>query len=236
MNYINIGNRMVNHYLLQLMDGYLVIDTGYQGGFQRFCHRLSQRQINLGDIKYIFLTHAHDDHAGYLGDLLTALPEAKLVLDSRAPERLQAGENQMVGGCPTVLSRLAVGCMGLVGKGHHTFPTLDVSERAILWDGDKQLFQEWGIPLTILSLPGHTADSIGLLTEDKQLFCGDAAMNGFPSTHRNIIWIEDLPAYRDSWDVMLESTANTIFPAHGKPFPVEDLKKYRHSLDHAILG
>jgi len=86
---------------------------------------------------------------------------------------------------------------------------------------------EQGIPLKILALPGHTSDSIGLLTEDGELFCGDAAMNGFPSVKRKIIWIENPDDYRNSWDKMIETGAGRIYPSHGRPFPSADLEKYR---------
>ena len=129
--------------------------------------------------------------------------------------------------------RLFVSAMPLAGKGRHEFPAMDVREapNALLWNGRRQFFREQGLPLTIVSLPGHTADHIGLLTDDGQLFCGDAAMNGFPSVRRNIIWIEDLVAYRHSWDAMIATSAHTIYPSHGKPFPANDLVKYRRHLD-----
>ena len=43
----------------------------------------------------------------------------------------------------------------------------------------------------IIRTPGHTADSMSLLLNDGTLFCGDAAMNGFPSVNNVTIWAED---------------------------------------------
>lgn len=68
-------------------------------------------------------------------------------------------------------------------------------KQATIWDGTNQPLMEQDIPLKILELHGHTLDSIGLLSEDGELFRGDAAMNGFPSVNRNIIWIENLEDY-----------------------------------------
>ncbi len=158
---------------------------------------------------------------------------ATVVMDSLAPERLLAGHNQWIGGCSGRLAKLFVSAMSLAGKGKHEFPAMDVrkAEIIVLWDGRRQFFREQGLPLTIVSLPGHTADNIGLVTDDGELFCGDAAMNGFPSVGRNIIWIEDMAAYRRSWDAMIALPAETIYPSHGKPFPTSDLVKYRSRLD-----
>jgi len=121
--------------------------------------------------------------------------------------------------------------MALVGKGKHEFPPVDLSKRAIIANNDLEYFNSMGLPAKIMMLPGHTADSIGLLLEGDKLFCGDAAMNNFPSTARQIIWIENLENYQQSWDVIINSGAKTIFPGHGNPFPVEDLIRYRHFMD-----
>ena len=75
----------------------------------------------------------------------------------------------------------------------------------------------------MLETPGHTADHIALLAEDV-LFCGDAAMNGFPSRKRIIIWIEDLEQYRRSWERIIGAKPRILYPGHGKPFQTADLK------------
>lgn len=234
MKIINIGNRVVNNYLILTPKGWLAIDTGYAGGFERFSNGLKAHSISFSDIKYIFLTHAHDDHAGFLGELMNAT-HAQLIVHHYAVERLLCGHNQQIGGCSGVLAKIFVNSMVLFGKGKHEFPAIDVSHRATLWDGTNQPFIEQGIPLKVLALPGHTSDSIGLLSEDGELFCGDAAMNGFPSVKRNIIWIENLEDYRSSWDAMIKAKARTIFPSHGKPFPSSDLEKYRPYLNNMVL-
>ena len=68
-----------------------------------------------------------------------------------------------------------------------------------------------------------------------KLFCGDAAMNGFPSRRRTIIWIEDLQQYKESWKRIAELDPDTLYPGHGKPFKTEDLKKYLPYLDRIKL-
>ena len=66
----------------------------------------------------------------------------------------------------------------------------------------------------ILFTPGHTRDSISLKI-DNIVFCGDAAMNGFPSVNRFIIWIEDVLEFERSWNKLIFSGAELIYPAHG---------------------
>jgi glyoxylase-like metal-dependent hydrolase (beta-lactamase superfamily II) len=231
MKIVNIGNRILNNYLIETPQGYVVVDTGYAGGWEKFRIGLQKQGIALEAIKFIFLTHAHDDHAGFLQELMAATG-ATLVMHEKSPERLLAGHNQWIGGCSGRMAQFFVKVMALFGKGKHEFPVLDlrISDRVALWDGSRQFFKEQGMELEILSLPGHTVDHIGLLTADGELFCGDAAMNGFPSIKRNIVWIEDLVAYRKSWDTMIESPATTIYPSHGSPFPKQDLVRFREHL------
>jgi glyoxylase-like metal-dependent hydrolase (beta-lactamase superfamily II) len=236
MKIINIGNRILNNYLVETAKGWVAVDTGYPGGWPRFLVGLRKNGIEPRDIKFIFLTHTHDDHAGYLGELMAATG-AIVVMSELAPERLLAGHNRWAGGSSGRLAKLFVSAMSLAGKGKHEFPAIDMHEAAnvVLWDGRRQFFKDHGLPLTIVSLPGHTADNIGLLTDDGALFCGDAAMNGFPSVRRNIIWIENLADYRRSWDTMITSPARVIYPSHGAPFPQSDLIKYRGSLEKIRL-
>ena len=63
MTIYNIGNRVVNNYLFAIDEGYILIDTGYENGFARFQRNLKKLHIQPSEIKFIFLTHAHDDHA-----------------------------------------------------------------------------------------------------------------------------------------------------------------------------
>ena len=234
MDMINIGNMMINNYLLKIPNGYMAIDTGYAGNFDRFYKRLKEKNIELKKIHYIFLTHAHDDHVGFLGKLLQAT-DASAIVHKDSPQELALGHNVLIGGFPTAFAKTFFSCMRIAGKGEHEFPAVDVSGRAIVWDGNAQSLRERDIPLDILALPGHTADSIGLLSDNGDLFCGDAAMNGFPSFKRISIWIENLKDYAGSWDSMIRSNAKTIYPSHGRPFPVSDLIKFRKFVDGIML-
>lgn len=222
---INIGGRVVNNYVLITELGCVVIDTGYAGGFPSFSHRLLKNGVSMTDVSFVFLTHAHDDHAGFLGELLLAT-EAPVILHHEAIDRLMVGHNQFIGGCSSKLAQLFCRCMSIIGKGKHEFPPLNVSDRAILFDEKIQPLEKLGIPATVLLLPGHTADSMGLLLDDGRLFCGDAAMNNFPSIARHTIWIEDADMFLRSWDLIIASGAKIIYPGHGNPFPVEDLRRF----------
>ncbi len=196
INLGNRGNRVVNNYLIDYKDGQILIDTGYENGFRRFQRNIKKKDINPDDIKFIFLTHAHDDHAGFLNDVLQAT-NARVILHPKALDGLRRGQNSFEGGCSSHLAHFFCRILALFGKGEHRYPVIreEFTNRLITIDSDA--FRELHFPFEIVETPGHPADHISLIKEDV-MFCGDAAMNNFPSIHRVIIWIENLQQYKQS--------------------------------------
>ena len=233
MTIYNIGNRVVNNYLFAIDEGYILIGTGYENGFTRFQRNLKKLNIQPSEIKFIFLTHAHDDHAGFLNKVL-AITNAKVILHPKAIERLKSGQNSFEGGCSSMLAYIFCKLFALIGKSGHKFPPIKDEYLNRLITTDSQEFRNLNLPIQAIETPGHTADHISLL-KDGILFCGDAAMNGFPSINRNIIWIENLQDYRKSWEKMIAFNPAKIYPSHGKPFDVNDLKRFLKSIDEIKL-
>ena len=229
----NLGSRVVNNYLISSDAGLILIDTGYAGGFPHFLKMLEKNRIRPTEIRYVFLTHAHDDHAGFLNEVLEAT-DAEVILHPKAAEGLKRGQNSFEGGCSSFTAWLFCQILALFGHGDHRYPAIreEYLERLIPIGSER--FEALDFPCEVLETPGHTADHISLLTGER-LFCGDAAMNGFPSRKRTIIWIEDLPAYRQSWETIIGKNPDMIYPSHGRPFKTADLKKYLKSLDRVKL-
>lgn len=234
MRVINIGNKIINTYAIKLDEGWLLIDTGYSQQFQSFIKKLSKHKIRISDISYVFLTHAHDDHAGFLDELLKH-SDAKVILHKKAVQRLKIGQNSFEGGCTSCLALVFCYMMKLIGKGEHTFPPVNRPDRYIILTDDVQRNIEDELSCKILHLPGHTKDSIGILFDDRSLFCGDGAMNGFPSLSKITIWIENLEEYKESWKTILNNNPMKIYPSHGKPFLKKDLEKNIHKIDSIKL-
>ena len=228
MNIINAGNIVMNTYVYPCKDGYIMVDTGYEHSLKDVERKLNQNSINLSDIKYVFLTHAHDDHAGFLNELLEKTVELKVIISDKAMPTLKRGQNSFEGGCSTLLAWLFCKLMGVVGKAEHRFPVVEdkYNDRFIEITENNKVELEEILQGKILFTPGHTVDSISLKVSNV-IFCGDAAMNDFPSVKRLIIWIEDKIDFEKSWDKLLVDDANTIYPAHGRLFPKCDLAKYK---------
>lgn len=232
----NVGNRIMNTYVYRTAAGYIMIDTGYEHSLVSVKRKLKKVGISLSEIRYVFLTHAHDDHAGFLNELLCENKNLNVIISDKAMPALKRGQNSFDGGCSTFLAWLFCKFMALFGKAEHRFPCIEdkFDNRFIeITDVNKKELEEV-LEGKILFTPGHTNDSISL-KRGNLIFCGDAAMNGFPSIKRFIIWIENKEQFEKSWDVLLNEDSELIYPAHGNIFSKNDLKKYKDEIKNIHL-
>ena len=222
----NVGNRIMNTWIYPVEDGWVMIDTGYENSYAFVVKKLRSLLIQPEEIRYIFLTHAHDDHAGFLEEWMTKHPHTQVIAHEKSIEGLRKGQNRFVGGCSTLGAFLFCQLMALLGNSEHRYPRLSEEHLAKITtlNAENLTQMESKLNSKILFTPGHTEDSISLLV-DGNLFCGDAAMNGIPSCHKITIWVEDKAAFEASWETMLASGAKKIYPAHGSPFCPCELRK-----------
>ena len=226
MEIINAGNRIMNTWLYPIADGWVMIDTGYENSYASVVKKLQKLRINPEEVRYLFLTHAHDDHAGFLEEWMSKYPHTQVIAHEKAIDGLRRGQNSFDGGCSTMLAFLFCQLMALLGNGDHRYPKLNVEHQnnITILNPDNQAQVECALNGKVFYTPGHTEDSISLLVNGN-LFCGDAAMNGLPSSHKITIWVEDKVAFKKSWDEMMASGAKKIYPAHGSPFCPCELRK-----------
>jgi len=218
-------------YLLKCTGGYLLIDTDYPKYYRLFEKKLANLGIETSDIKYLLLTHHHDDHAGFAAEL-GRRTGCKVIAHLNAVLPLKQGKNEDAGGKP------ANRCLQIVLSfywtfytlfhGKWNFPPLTLTERDIVIEGDNEaVLKGIGIDGVILHTPGHTRDSISVLLSDGSAFVGDAAMNFLRWTgvgHRPI-YIEDIDTVYESWRKLREHGARVIYPSHGRPFSAIELGK-----------
>ena len=236
MKILNFGNRVMNTFVYKAPCGYVMIDTGYEGSFKSVEKKLRGSGLSFEDISYVFLTHAHDDHAGFINELLSKTTGLKVITSNKAKPTLKRGQNSFEGGCSNFLAFAFCKVMALFGKGEHRFPAVeDKHNGRFIEITDENICEiEKFLGGKIFFTPGHTSDSVSLQVDDV-VFCGDAAMNGLPSLQRITIWIENKADFENSWTVLTESNAKKIYPAHGKPFAVKDLEKYKHKISKRKL-
>ena len=232
----NAGNRIMNTWLYPIADGWVMIDTGYEKSYQSVLKKLRKMHIRPEEVRYLFLTHAHDDHAGFLEEWMTKHPQTQVIAHEKAIAGLRKGQNGFDGGCSTMFAFLFCQLMALLGNSDHRYPRLSEEHLANIITLNEVKLEEIESELNgkILFTPGHTEDSISLLV-DGNLFCGDAAMDGIPSSHKITIWVEDKVAFEKSWDEMIASGAKKIYPAHGSLFCPCELRKNKKFIPDLTL-
>ena len=62
MKIIRIPLSMGSIDLIPCINGYLQVDTGYARDYPAYRRGLKKASIEISQIKYLFLTHHHDDH------------------------------------------------------------------------------------------------------------------------------------------------------------------------------
>jgi glyoxylase-like metal-dependent hydrolase (beta-lactamase superfamily II) len=79
------------------------VDTGVNASVPLLLEALRQKNVDVADVDYVFLTHVHLDHAGGAGQLMQRLPNARAVLHPRGarhmiePSRLVKGSEAVYG-------------------------------------------------------------------------------------------------------------------------------------------
>lgn len=112
--------------------------------------------------------------------------------------------------------------MILFGKGKHQFPVIDnrFKQNFIFYGSPEAKELERKLSVQFFETFGHTHCSISLLYNNA-LFCGDAAMKGFPSVKRITIWIENCNDFYNSWEkiIFLKPKMITACPYFSLPAP-----------------
>jgi len=86
-----------------------------------------------------------------------------------------------------------------------------------LEDGDD--LSEYGFDARVLYIPGHSKGSIGMLTADTDLFCGDLLESKDKLGLNSIM--DEMAAANASVEKLNKLSIRAVFPGHGKPFQME---------------
>ncbi len=218
----NISLGGVNCYLLKAGDGFILVDTGITGRRATLEQALESAGCKPGNLKLVVLTHGDVDHAGncvYLRQKY-AMPIAMQAGDVAMVEHGDMGRSRKakpdrmsaLGRVVMLLSQVMVFFGGV--------DQLETFQPDILLE-DGQDLSGYGCQAKIVHLPGHSPGSIGILTADGDLVCGDFLMNMTrPALH---FMIDDLAAAKASLEKLNGLGVKMVYPGHGKPFAMQRL-------------
>jgi glyoxylase-like metal-dependent hydrolase (beta-lactamase superfamily II) len=203
-------------------NGGVVIDGGAPRQLGNFVKGLKKSSIRPDEVELIVLTHGHWDHIASARDIKN-LTGAKIAMHHREREWLESSLKPMPPGV-TPWGRVLGKLLGALVVPFVHIPPAKVD--LALEDGEFSL-AEYGIPGTVIPTPGHSSGSVSVLLETGEAFVGDLAMNAFPLclSPGLPIFAEDIEQLKQSWRLLLERGARTVYPAHGDPFPAEVMRK-----------
>ena len=122
------------------------IDTGTNQSVPLLLDALRQRNIDVGQVDFVFLTHIHLDHAGGAGKLLQHLPNARAVIHPRGAAHMKDPW------------KLIQGTIAVYGEQHFRDIYEDVTpipDARIIVAGDLQEFSLAGRTLECFFTEGH---------------------------------------------------------------------------------
>lgn len=166
-----------NAYLLLEGDQAALIDTGLRKDRPALLAALQEIGVTEAQVRAVYLTHAHCDHAGNVAYFQRG--------DAQARISLHRAEARFLG-----LPRRSYGSAGwrqwtrpgsavLFAAGERFYPVARCSPDSLLEDGES--LDAPGGPLRVVASPGHTPGHIAFYRErDRLLFSGDAVLNIIP--------------------------------------------------------
>ncbi len=209
-----LGVGTVNAYLAETSTGFILFDTGLPRNRGALEWALSDADCGPKELKLIVLTHGDFDHIGNAAYLHGAY-SAKIAMHTG--DAAMASSGDMFAGRvtrPNALVRALVSRLTRFGKKRCFTPDIALE--------DGMRLDKWGLDATVLSLPGHSPGSIGILTGDGQLIAGDLFENAKQGPRLNSI-MDDLEQATASVERLRSLGVRTVLPGHGAAFELEAL-------------
>jgi glyoxylase-like metal-dependent hydrolase (beta-lactamase superfamily II) len=196
-NLVTITIRSTHYYLIDIGNGKLMVDTGWAGALPALKSQLQRYKIDLADIRYVMITHHHPDHAGLAQEIKQASHARLIILEKQIPflENLKSFYAEKGGYVPIRVEKSDL--------------VLKSLNRADL--------NRVGIRGQIVETPGHSEDSVSLVFDSGLAFIGDLHPPDY-------VLDEAREATCQSWKKLLGLNARTIYPAHGNPFQMDEIK------------
>ncbi len=206
----------VNSYIISMDKNNVLVDTGYRRKRKNLVSELERAGCKPDNLKLVILTHQDFDHSGnasYVREKYNA-SIGMHIEDSEAVKRGDMLWNRKGRNIVTRIIMKVLLFLFRTGKFEKFIPDI------YLDDGDD--LSAYGINATVLHLPGHSKGSIGILTAEGDLICGDLFMN-FRNKPDKSSLIDDKRELLESIERLRNFEIYKIYPGHGSPF---DLNNY----------
>jgi glyoxylase-like metal-dependent hydrolase (beta-lactamase superfamily II) len=195
---------------------------GLAHAFKKFRKYLKEYSIQPEEFKLMVLTQGDFDHVGSARPIKEFTGAQIAIHENDKPNLEEAIFNWPSG-------------QNAYGKFFHTlfYPfvknTSFPSQKAdITLTDDEFPLKDFGIEGKVICTPWYTQGSVSVLPDSGDAFVGCLTHRGFPFRRKpNLpIFADDLEQIKKSCKIVIKKGAKTIYPGHGKPFYVDEIKKY----------
>jgi glyoxylase-like metal-dependent hydrolase (beta-lactamase superfamily II) len=157
--------RMTAGYLIE-GERPVLVETGSQSSIDTLLGALDALGVGAPDLAGVAVTHIHLDHAGGVGDVARAFPNASVYVHAKGARHL-VDPSRLVDSAARVYGPLLDSLYGRLD------PT--PSERIVVLDDGDEIDVGGGRTLRAIDSPGHAKHHLGLLDSSSgYLFAGDA--------------------------------------------------------------
>ena len=220
---------IVNVFVVPCKDGYLLVDSGSSHTYNQLLEKLHTMNISVDDIRYLLLTHNHEDHAGAAACLRHHNKNIRLIVHKNNIPFLEKGSGSIAGAQPpTKALTVFLDLYAKISPNEQIYAPLTIKPDDIVLDGDDfDVLSAIDIPGSIYYTPGHTNNHIVVIFQGGDVLCGDIAFNYRPfqifGTGLHPILIQDKAEVYRSWQKIYQHGGKNIIPSHGEPFPITKL-------------
>ena len=200
----------VNCYLIKTNTGYILIDTGCTRKRTDLEKELENAGCKPGNLQIIVLTHGDFDHSGNAAYLRKKFG-ARIAMHCDDSGMVERGNMFWNRSKSNIIIRMIAPILFRFGKSERFKPDSYIE--------DGKDLSENGFDARVLHIPGHSKGSIGILTSSGDLFCGDLLENIHKPKLNSIM--DDLTTANTSVEKLNKSNIRTVYPGHGKPFPMD---------------
>lgn len=203
----------VNCYLVKTNTGFVLIDTGGPGNASELESRMDEYGCKADNLHLILLTHGDFDHSGNAAYLRKKF-NTKIAMHPEDSPMVERGDMFLTRKKGNFIQSWIVKTMFGFGKSQRFTPDLEITD-----DFD---LTEYGLKAEIFHIPGHSKGSIGILTAEGALICGDLfeSTGGSDSPKLNSL-TDNLDAANQSVDKLKKLKIDTVYPGHGQPFAMD---------------
>ncbi len=186
---------------------FTIVDCGLMGMGKYKLEELERGTGSLKDIKRVIMTHTHLDHIGCLPEILEAIPELEVWVHEAEAGHLERGDDSIVYGSSMFESMI---------REQHSLDKdyFKIKVHRKLEGGE--VLTLGGMTFRVIHLPGHSAGSIGLFSDEHRLLMSGDTIYADGAIGRYDLVSADPAALKQSLDIIADLRVDILLPCHNR--------------------